>query len=1121
MSVATARALGVRVVAALAFGIGALAAPAALPAQGVTSGAVRGSVVDESSQPVAGVTVILVGAQSGQRYQTVSQASGRYYIANVQVGPYALEARAIGYRPVRQNLVVTLNLATDATLRMLAATVELSAIDVRAERETPLLSASRTGPATAVSDSLISRLPTLNRSFTDFLQTVPQVTGSGAGVSVAGGTARSNNIQIDGAVSNDLFALNSTDGVPGGRANARLISVDAIREFQVQIAPYDVRFGGFTGGLLNAVTRSGTNRFSGSLFGYFQSDNWVGKDSLGREAADFSQSNYGFTLGGPIIRDRLHFFVSAESRSDERPFGGPNILSSDTIYNPGQNIRPSQGITVQTANAVTAFARDSLNFDPGTYDAPVRQNPNQNLFVKLDWQIGTNSHLEASYNFVDGSSDEFVRAPTTALSRFRDGYQLSNSGYEFQTRTQGWRAKWTTGIGSRTSNELLISGTNIREPRVLANTVPLLMVQGDVSGTAITAGAERSSQENVLNQDIFELTDNLTINLGRHVVTLGTQNQFFSFFNNFFQAAYGAWTFADTTALQNRAPNGYEIQLPFRRDTVGTPTATNPTGAVMCYGSYRTNPSCGPLVEIGVKQLGFYVQDQYSPTSRLTITAGVRLDVPYLNDPPDYNRALDSITATIDGLTCPAGGGSCGGINTGDAPSGHWQVAPRVGINYDARGDGSLYLRGGVGVFTGRPPYVFIANAYGNTGVTIGRVACTTAASIPTFVFNVDSMPTQCAGAAALAPPATSVVYYDPGFRYPQNLRVNFGMDRQLPWNMVGTVDLLYTKALNALYYNDVNLIAGGLSVGEGSRGLYGTLSATSSSTTPLRRYVTTPRIYNDIIQHSNSDQDYQWSASFQLQKRFANGLEFQGSYNYSESYDLFSYGSDVTNSNMQNSPLTGTLADRQLARSRFDVPHKVGLSGTANLPYGFLVSLIYVGQSGRPYTYIVSGDVNADGFSNNDRVYVPINEFDISLCPATGSCLATTPTNMAEYRRLDDYINGEACLRENRGQFVGRNTCREAWLSTFNARIGKGVHTFGGQRIDFSMDIRNVLSLLGVGGQVRTTGSFEAVNLLQSQGYNTALGRPRYRVGTLPIRNAVNTTASRWQIMLGAKYSF
>ena len=1133
MSVATARALGVRMVVALALVVGALIAPAGLWAQGVTTAAVRGTITDEAGQPVAGAIVTLTGTESGQRYQTTTQTAGRFFVANVKVGNYQIEARAIGYRPVRLGHTLILGQVGDVTLRLPAAAVELSEITVTGVHETPLLSAFRTGPATSVSDSMVSRLPTLNRSFTDFFQTVPQVVGSGAGVSVAGGNARSNNIQIDGAVSNDLFALNSTDGMPGGRANARLISVDAIREFQVLIAPYDVRVGGFTGGLLNAITRSGTNHFSGSLFGYFQSNSWVGKDSAGGEAADFSQSNYGFTFGGPIIRDRLHFFVAAESRADERPFGGPNILSSDTINTAAQ--RPSQGITVQTADAVTAFSRDSLNFDPGTYAAPTRQNPNQNLFVKLDWQIGTNSHLEASYNYVDGAGDEFTRAPNTALSRFRDGYQLSNSGYQFQTQTQGWRAKWTTGIGSRASNELLISGTRIREPRILANQVPLLMVQGDVSGTAITAGGERSSQHNTLNQDVFELTDNLTLNFGRHIVTLGTQNQFFTFYNDFFQAAYGAWTFADTTALQTRAPNGYEIQLPFRRDTVGTQTATNPTGAVLCYGSYQgqvasggtANPSCGPLVEIGVKQLGFYIQDQFSPTPRLTLTVGVRLDVPYLNDPPDYNRSLDSITAKADGLTCPADtlgvttGAPCGGINTSSVPSGNAQFAPRMGINYDVHGDGSFYLRGGIGVFTGRPPYVFVTNAYGNTGVTFGRVACTTAGTIPTFAFDINNMPTQCAGAAALAPPAASVVFYDPSFRYPQDMRVTFGIDHRLPWEMAGTFDLMYRKSLNALYYNDVNLVAGGTSLGEANRGLYGTLSATSFSTTPRRRYPTTPTIYNDIIQHNNSDQDYQWSATVQLQKRFSRGMEFQASYNYSESYDLFSYGSDVTNSNMTNSPLVGTLANRELARSRFDIPHKVSLSGTANLPYGFLASLIYVGQSGRPYTYIVGGDVNADGYGNNDRFYVPANAQDISLCPATGSCLATTPTDPAEYARLDSYINGEACLRENRGQLVGRNTCRDAWQSFVNARVAKGVRLFGNQRIDFTMDIRNLMALMGMGGQVRTTSSFEAVNILSSQGYNTALSRPRYRLGTLPTRNRVNTTASRWQLMLGAKYSF
>ncbi len=1086
----------------------ALLAAGRAMAQGVTTSAVRGTVTDEQGQPVVGATILLTGTETGARYQAVSQAGGRFFLTNVQVGTYSIEARAIGYRPVREvGLALALGQMADVPLRMQSATVELAPITSNATGATDILAPSRTGAASAVSEQFISNLPSLNRNIIDFIQVVPQVNAS----SIAGQTNRSNNIQIDGAVNNDLFSLNAADGQPGGRSNARPVSMDAVKEFQVQIAPYDVRYGNFTGGLVNAITRSGTNEWHGTLHGFVRSQELVGRDSLNVKATDFTNNQYGFTLGGPIVRDRLHIYVAASARKDDRPFAIPQIGTDTT----GGADSVGIGIRQATGAAVQRIVRDSLGFDPGGFANPTNTNPDKNLLVKLNAQLSPTSQVEASYNAVHASINTLVHSPTA--TGFRDGYQLGNAGYNFKSDITQLRGRWNAMLSNRFTNELIYSRSAYREPRAINNNVPLILVGGDTSAnrvnvthnnpiTNIAVGGERFSQENILNQDITEVTDNLTAAFGRHVFTVGTQNQFFTFYNAFFPASHGVWSFADTNALLAKTPFRYEIALPLVN---GAPTCTLPRDPMACPG---------PNVNWGVKQWGVYAQDVYSPSSKLNLTLGLRVDMPRL-DQPVYNHTLDSITAGaaayVNGACVFAT--ACGGINTSNVPK---QVlwSPRFGFSYDANGDRSTYFRGGIGVFTGRPPYVFVSNAYSNTGASQATLICDNAFSgaaaytdtVPTFSTDVTNQPQRCrTGVAAdsqaiVATLVPSVVYMDPSLNFPQNLRLSLGVDHQLPWNIVGTVDLIYSHMLNQFYLNDVNLIPGGTSVGEDNRPLYGTIAANGTNTA-RRRWTQLA----DVISNTNSNRDTYWSATLQFQKRFSDNLEFTASYTYSETRDLMSFGSDISNSNMRFSPLDGTLNDRNLTPSRFDVPHKVTLTAVTSLPFGINGSLSYVGRSGLPFTYAVSTDINGDGLSGNDAVYVPLNQQDISLA------------NPAQWTALNNFINSQPCLNQQRGHLMRRNSCRDPWQTFFNARIGKTFHTVNAQSVEISADFFNVLALLGVGGQVKSTsGGFEAVNMLARSGYSTALGRGIYSLA-LPVLNRVSNFNSRWQMMVGAKYTF
>ncbi len=1050
-------------------------------AQGVTTAAVVGRLTDDAGGAVAEATVQLTNTSTGQRYGSRSGADGRYFFENVQVGgPYTIDIRALGFEPLQKTgVMLQLGQRLVGDYQMKRAAVQLAAVSVEAAN--PLLSSSRTGAQTFVGESLLAHLPTLGRNFYDFIATVPQVVSASVpGISIAGQNNRFNNIQVDGGVNNDVFGLSPT-GTPGGQAQAHPISVEAIREYQVLIAPFDVRQGSFSGGLLNAVTKSGDNTFRGSAWGYFQSPAMVGPFLSGKVSGVFHQDQYGFLLSGPVIRDRLHFFASVDIQARAAPLSGLSIGSDTSAGKDSTGI----GIRQVTADSVSHVLLNQYGFNPGTYPGPIIPNPDKNVFGKLDYQLAQNSQVEVSYNFVDANQDVLVHNSTA--TGFRDGYQLSNSGYNIATRTNTLRGKWTAQLGSN-SNELIAGYQTVRDHRVIPNKVPLIFVGGDrafagvLPATNLAAGAERFSQGNLLNQDIYELTDNFTIPKGAHVFTVGTHNEFFHFFNVFFPASAGVWAFRNVDSLIAGHPYRYEIALPLRPG--------------------------GPNADFHVKQFGGYAQDQWTVNPRLNLTIGLRIDVPTQKAPPTDQKLLDTL-----------------GINTGEFPSGNALWSPRVGFNYDVTGDGTAKVRGGIGIFSGRPPYVWLSNAYGNTGLEQATLICDGSAvytgsnnaagnpdTVPTFTADPNNQPTKCGtqgvGSFGVSQAAASVVYFDPNFKFPQNLKGSLGFDHQLPHGIVGTFDFLYTKAVNQFYLSDVNVVGpqGRLS-GEGGRQLYGATPtlATATSVAVLRKTAA----FRDVIRHRNESADKAFQVTYQLEKHFSDHMEFIAGYTYSHVEDLFSLTSSIASSNYRFTALDGTIENRNLRTSVFDIPHKISVTGVFNLPAKVSVAANYIGQSGSPYTYVTQNDANGDGQGGNDPVYVPRDSADISLVTAS------------DWSRLNAYIQGEPCLEKYRGALLQRNTCRNPWLNIMNMRITKGLPSLNGQRFELSVDIFNFLHLINHDwGVIRQTSGFEEANLLNAGGYDLVNNRFRYRLA-LPTKNAPSTTAQQWKVQLGLRYSF
>lgn len=1027
--------------------------PRILVAQGVTTAAIQGTVIGEDKAPVVGATVRVTNTLNGRRWEVATQSAGGYLLEDVDVGgPYVIEVRALGFAPqTRSGIVLNLGqrLVTDFTLR--PAAVELAAVAVGAQAD-PVLNPSRTGPAEVISSARIAALPNLGQDFLTLTTLSPQVvispstnTANSGGISISGQNRLLNGFEIDGGLNFDPY----TGRLPGRTTLPRPISLGALREIQVLVAPFDVRYGGFAGGLANAVTQSGTNDMHGSVFGYLADATLVGRNSVGDPAGPFTTWQYGGTIGGPIVRDRVQYFMSVDVQRRAVPDPGP--LITDTA---GGADTTSIGIRYASAARFQSTLRNTYGLDPGTLGPSDARVPATDVFGKITLQVSTNSHLELSHHYADGDRWGF-------LGRFYGQYNLTSVSRRDPSTADASRLIWTSLLGGRWSNELIASYLRLRDTCLPNANYPLIRVNADRG--LLLAGPPATCPTS-FRQEAFELTDNVTAAFGAHVLTLGAHGEVLSLEDGQMSFGGGLWNFRNLDSLAAGRAFHYERAL--------------------------VGPSGVRDIEFHPRQLGVYAQDRWNPVHHLTLAVGLRVDVPVLPDAVATNQALKAAL----------------GVVTSVLPSGNPLWSPRLGFNYDVRGEGRTFFRGGVGLFSGPPPFTWIGSAYRDDGTHRLYLTCDGAA-VPAF--DPVNQPTACANGAQ---PIPQLSVFDHGLRFPQNLKVTLGVDHRLPGDIVGTLDVLYTRAVHQWYFSDANLGSPvGVSQGEGNRPLYGTISAGGGFATPARL----APAFGPVIRASDRNGDRSFALSVQLRKQFGDRVEASGFYAYTRARDVMSLANvDQAGANLNNIPLDGTLANRRLATSYFEVPHRIEVSTLVRLPYRTQFSLLYLGGSGLPFTYVIVGDANADGIGSsllmNDIVYVPRDSADITLA------------NPADWRTLDGFVARDPCLSRQRGRILARNSCRNAWFGTVNTRLIKDFPTISGHSFEVTADLYNMLDLISrQWGQSRATApNPPSQPLLRLVGYDTAAGRGIYRL-QLPAIDQVQDLASRWQVELGLRYIF
>src|SRR5215472_2834138 len=1023
-------------------------------AQGVTGSALTGTVSAEGGGPIEGAALQLRNQSNGLTFKAASDANGQYFFDNIPPGgPYTLTATAPGYvATTEKDIQLTLGQRFNVGLEMRGIGEEVVVVG---RRRTVLDDHGRSGLSATMKERTINELPLQGRNFTDLISTAPGATREGNGNSIAGQNNRFNNIQIDG----------------------------------------------------------GTNEFHGTAFTYFQnkalsSTKYYTPTGSFVEDPSYSAYNtwqYGASVGGPIVTDKLHFFVAADLQAKDSSFGNQfQIGGVDADAD-----RTRAGFDNATAQRFIDILKNTYGIaNPGDALAPTLTNPDNNLFVKLSTSVIENSDLELSYNFVSAHNDVLSRIPTaptiptatplpdgtisTTPGNLSSGYQLSNSGYTLTNSTNTVRAKLTTNWNEgKFSNELLAGVSIVRDKRDTPYQAPLILVRvcgapgnpcGGNLGTGnswLAAGTERFSQANILDQDIYQVQDNLTFALDKHRLTAGTSNEFLKIRNVFFQAAFGAWEFdgPNASAALDNFQNGTAIAYQRRL----APSNLQEPGTA----------------KFNVTQIGFYLQDEWSVLRNLRITPGLRIDVPFLSEAATNPVLVNNAAFPID---------------TSKVPSGNLLWSPRLGVNWDVDGHANTIIRGGTGVFTGRPPYVWISNAYAINGLSQVELTCVGPTGVPRFTTaDPNGQPTSCP-VSPRQPNQGEIDYFDPNTKYPQNWRVAVGVDRRLPWDIIGSVDLQYTKDINGWYTTDENLVRQPQDSGEG-RALYGSFARSTPTTFAVDTQRVDPVNLNQAVKVFNKNGAYSYSATISLTKSFARIVDVSVAYTYSRSEDRISFTSSQAFSNFQFAPIDGSIQDRNVRPSAFDRPHKVSVTGLARLPYGFGVGASYVGQSGLPYTWVVQGDVNGDGINGNDVVFVPKDQSQISL------------RDPSQWDALNNFIQSQDCLQNARGGFVQRGACRNPWQNFLDMRLSWiSPDIIKGQHFELQWDIFNVLNLLNSKwGHFDTATGFETHNsrFLQAVGYDTVNNRPIYNfiAPTSVTTTLYSPTQSRWRMQLGLRY--
>ncbi|PTM11250.1 MAG: TonB-dependent receptor [Bacteroidetes bacterium] len=1021
----------------------------------VTTATMAGTVTDTEGEPLIGANLAVENTTTGTIYGTTTNLDGHFTLPNLRVGgPYHVIASYIGYGDEKLEGVF-LTLGQTARLDFeLSVGVGLDEVIVFGTAD-PNVNRNRTGVATLVGTTELQRLPTITRSTSDYTRLTPSSDGNSFG----GRNDQFNNFSLDGSIFNNPFGLDAA--TPGGQTDAQPISLDAIDQIQVNLAPYDVTQAGFTGASVNAVTKSGTNEFKGTVFGFYRNQDMTGNKVAGDDifTPDLSQLQVGFSLGGPIIKNKLFFFANAEV--EDRSDLGSNFIAAR------QGVSGEQVSRVEAADldAVSAALFNRFGYETGPYEGFLFDQNNTKGIFKLDWNIGKNQTLTATYNFLDATKQKPAhpfalgrRGPDATTLQFR------NSGYAINNTIHSAIVEHRVLFSDKVSNKLQLGYTAFRDTRdPLSTPFPSILIQRE-GINYIVAGHEPFSVNNRLNQDVFQVTNNLNLFLNKHTITVGASIERFDFDNSFnlgfYDGAFGPFlpgasspqAFVDSvnTGVLDAAVAAAQ----------GTFAALNGAGE----GFDDTGWS---LAETNVGQFAFYLQDEIDLTDQFKLTLGLRMDMPlYFNTEEKIKENIARQCCYDPSIEYYNTEGEAVTFDHTVLPSTTPLFSPRVGFNYDLTGNQTTILRGGSGLFTGRFPFVWLGNQVAN----------------PNFFFYTIT---------------------EPDFQFPQVWRSNLGIDKKFnDWTV--SADLVYTKDINAMMVRNYGLRPpSGQLTGVDNREIYLPGDRATVFGGPTNAYV-----------FSNTDEGYSFNATLQIRKNWHNGWFTSLGYNFLDAKDASSIEAEISSDAYERNPAIGNVNQARLTPSLYGNRHRVVGSAHKRFEYGgkwatTVAAFFEYAQGGR-FSYTYSGDINNDASGFNDLIYIPTTT-EISQMGFNGDAPAQRLA-LERFIQQDDYLNA------NRGKYAEKYAILSPWYSRWDVRVLQDYKLPNDNVVQFSLDMLNMGNLINSGWGVR-----QFPTNTQPLGVSVTDGVPTYSFDTNLQNTFTNdfSLGSRWQLQMGLRYIF
>jgi hypothetical protein len=1021
----------------------------------VTTSKIQGVVSDDANAGLYGANVIATHTPTGTIAGTMTLESGRFSLQNLRVGgPYTITISYIGFKTVEYtDVYLDLGKTFDVNVQMVGESELLQEVVISGGKSTTFNN-DRTGAETSIGSRELTKLPTISRSASDFTRLDPSASGGSFG----GRNDQFNNFTLDGSIFNNPFGLDAA--TPGGQTDAQPISLDAIEQISVSTAPYDVSLSGFTGASVNAVTKSGTNKVSGTVYGYFRNQDLTGGKIKGESifVPKLEQKQYGFSIGAPIIKNKL--FVFANFEKDERTDLGQNWLP-----NRGTGAINESRVLVSDLISVQQGLQ-GIGYDTGAYEGFTHESGSTKGIIKLDWNINENNRLAFIYNFLDASKDK--PAHPTAINRRGPDYntmQFQNSGYTINNKINSGLIELNSTLTDNVTNKLQIGYTVFNDTRdPFSIPAPVINITKDGS-PYIIAGHEPFSINNRLDQKVFQVTNNMNIQTENHTYTLGFSYEKFMFKNSFNLKGYGFDIFGSVD-INDFDANNYSGALATAQTTFETKNAL----ANGVDGGWN-------LAEMNFGQFAFYMQDEWNVSDNFKLAYGVRFDKPlFFNTSELAQRFIDTENSEwfVPGIEYI-------NPNTGDAtifdstemPNNQFLISPRVGFNWDVKGDKTVQLRGGTGLFTGRLPFVWIGNQV--SGVDV-------------FYYQV----------------------VDPEFKFPQVWRTSLGLDYKLENDWVLTTDLFYTKDINGVHVQNWGLGEPTATLnGVDNRPVYGSTDraywdAPWGFPEPASAYVMT-----------NSNKGRIINASFKAQKTFESGLYVMGAYNYLNSKDVNSIEAEITGDAFNFNPALNNVNDDVLGYSKYGDTHRiigvVSKSWTygADNKWGTSISTFFEYAQGGRFSYTYGGDINGDGSSGNDLIYVPTSsEISQMQFASTGQGAA-----------FDAFISQDDYLNSRRGDYAERYGALAPWRGKWDVKILQNLKVSDDNTLEFSIDILNIGNLIS-----SDWGLVQQPNAVQPIGVSVdGTGTPTYTFDG-NLKNTFGYSSdllSRWQMQFGLRYSF